>query len=136
MNFQPHTSAYTLANNSWCKCAKKRCKKITVRAFGSGNGKVIFTLQTKVITFQVRLIIITSGNSAFNSCLRGPSEEGTWASKIVLRIFCRFLSTYLAIKDFKGPIIGSSELSLLEFWKIEDFEGSLEMRSLWERLQS
>lgn len=47
-----------------------------------------------------------SDNLVFNNFLLGPLEGETWASRIVLRIFCSFSSVYLAAAGSEKPIIG------------------------------
>ena len=49
-----------------------------------------------------------SGNLAFNGCLKSPFKGEAWASRTVLRIFCRFSSIYLATRDLERLTMGST----------------------------
>ena len=49
----------------------------------------------------------TIGNLAFNSFLQNLSKEKTWASRIVLKIFCKFFFVHLVIGDLEKPTIRS-----------------------------
>ena len=65
----------------------------------------------------------TLGDLAFNGFLYGPSKEGAWAFKIVVRILYRSSFVYLAAEDLKKPIIGSTvrgvnwSFVIARFWK-------------------
>ena len=74
----------------------------------------------------------TSSNLVFNGFSQSLSKKGTWASKTILRIFCRSFSVYLAIRGLEGLIAGELTrlLSWVEFRKGENFEEPSEVHSL------
>ena len=103
------------------------CKGNAIGAFGSGGGKMVLTLLAEVIASHMGLTTIDVRWSSLQWLLMGVVRGGAWASRTILRIFCRFFSVYLATE---GSARGLTRLSSwLDSEKNKDPDGPSEVYS-------